>query len=712
MEAHSMLWRRPVYPFTALVGQERMKRALILNAINPRIGGLLIRGQKGTAKSTAVRALAHLLPEIETVADCPFSCPPDNHEMMCDTCRDRLEKGEALPRQRRKMRVVELPINTSEDRLVGSFNLEQALAEGVRCFEPGLLAAASRGFLYVDEVNLLDDHLVDLLLDAAAMGVNTVEREGISYSHPARFILVGTMNPEEGELRPQLLDRFGLCVEITGLGDVDERIEVVMRRSAYERDPLGFAAEWQDREELLAGRVASAQERLLRVQPSPAQLRAVAELCLEMEVQGHRADITIIEAAETNAALEGRERLLDEDLLLAAELALPHRMKRHPFEGTGLDQGRVAQILEQNSSSAPPAAPGGEQDPLVSPPIPVPPAEAPQSPTEVPQTILHGGSSDDLYRVGLRSGDVIFRPGELFRPRRLETPSDRQVRRLSGRRSLTRTRRRAGRYVTSCLPGDDGVTDPAFDAILRAAAPFQCQREHDGRAITLRRWDLRQKVRVRRARNVVLFVVDASWSMAAEARMEATKGAILSLLLDAYQRRDRVGLVVFQKESATLLLPPTNSVELARRRLENVPTGGKTPLSRGLLLGYQVLEQVRRQDREAMPLLVLITDGQGNVAMTALSPQEEARRVAEQIGRRGIRCAVIDTEHEQFNRGLAQQIAEAAHGEYYRLATIQAQTLVQTVREQLRSEETAHSSVLTCPPGPGQPTVPDRRLPQ
>ncbi len=706
-----MLWRRPLYPFTALVGQERMKRALILNAINPRIGGLLIRGQKGTAKSTAVRALAHLLPEIEIVADCPFSCPADSPEMMCDTCRDRLERGAELPRLRRKMRVVELPINASEDRLVGSFDLEQALAEGVRRFEPGLLAAANRGFLYVDEVNLLDDHLVDLLLDAAAMGVNTVEREGISYSHPARFILVGTMNPEEGELRPQLLDRFGLCVEIAGLDDVQERIEVVTRRSAYERDPVEFAAEWQAREEVLAGRIAAAQERLLRVQPSPAQLRAVAELCLEMAVQGHRADITIIEAAETNAALEGREQLLDEDLLLAAELALPHRMKRHPFEGTGLDQGKVAQILEQNSS-APSAAPEGGQDPLVSPPIPAPPAETPPSPSEVPSTILHGGSSDELYRVGLRAGGVVFQPGELFRPRRLETPADRQNRRVSGRRSLTHTRRRSGRYVSSRLPDDGGVTDPAFDAILRAAAPFQRQRAHEGQAIALRRWDLRQKVRVRRARNVVLFVVDASWSMAAEARMEATKGAILSLLLDAYQRRDRVGLVMFQKESATLLLPPTNSVELARRRLENVPTGGKTPLSRGLLLGYQVLEQVRRQDREAMPLLVLVTDGQGNVAMTELSPQEEARRVAEQIGRRGIRCVVIDTEHEQFDRGLARQIAEAAHGEYYRLATVQAQTLVRTVREQLRSEKPTQSATPACPPGQGRPTIPDRRVPR
>lgn len=687
-----MLWRRPVYPFTALVGQERMKRALILNAINPRIGGLLIRGQKGTAKSTAVRALANLLPEIETVADCPFSCPPDQPESMCDTCRERLSRGESLPRLRRKVRVVDLPINASEDRLVGSFDLEQAIAQGVRRFEPGLLAEANRGFLYVDEVNLLDDHLVDLLLDAAAMGVNTVEREGISYSHPARFILVGTMNPEEGELRPQLLDRFGLCVEIAGLTNIEERIEIITRRGAYERDPEGFSAEWAGREEQLAAQVAAAQPRLAAVRPSRADLLTVAELCLEMEVQGHRADITIIETAVTNAALEGRDRLLPEDLLLAAELALPHRMKRHPLDGTGLDRERVAQIVEQKNSG--PSSPAGEQgprDPLISPETPQPTAGTPTT-SEAPNTILRGGSSDELYKVGLKSGGVVLEPGEIFRPRRLETRADRCARRAPGRRSLTRTCRRQGRYVASRLPGKAGLTDPAFDAILRAAAPFQRRREHGRQAIALRRWDLRQKVRVRRARNVILFVVDASWSMAAEARMEATKGAILSLLLDAYQRRDRVGLVVFQKETATLLLPPTNSVELARRRLENVPTGGKTPLSRGLLLGYRVLEQARRQDAEAMPLLVLITDGQGNVSMTARHPQEEARQVAEMIGRRGIHCVVIDTEHEQFNRGLARQIAEAARGEYYRLTELRAQSLVHTVRAQLRSEETV------CPP--------------
>src|SRR5512147_162084 len=243
--------KRPVYPFAALVGQERLKKALILNAVNPLIGGVLIRGEKGTAKSTAARGLAELLPPLAVVAGCPFHCDPDKVEMMCDHCRKRQAQGETLPRRHRPMPVVDLPLGTTEDRLLGTIDLEKAIKSGEKHFEPGLLAAANRGILYVDEVNLLDDHLVDVLLDAAAMGVNVVEREGISFTHPARFILVGTMNPEEGELRPQLLDRFGLCVEVTGLHNIDARMDVVARRLAFEADPEAFAADWQGEQEAL-----------------------------------------------------------------------------------------------------------------------------------------------------------------------------------------------------------------------------------------------------------------------------------------------------------------------------------------------------------------------------------------------------------------------------------------------------------------------------
>lgn len=341
---------RPVYPFSAIVGQERLKRALILNAINPQVGGVLIRGEKGTAKSTAVRGLARLLPQINVVADCPYSCPPDQPSVMCASCRARYESGEELPVLSRPTRLVELPVAASEDRVVGALDLEHAITEGQRRFEPGLLAQANRGMLYVDEANLLDDHLVDVLLDAAAMGVNTVEREGISVSHPARFILVGTMNPEEGELRPQLLDRFGLVVEISGIDSVAGRVAVIQRRMAYESQPEQFAAEWQDAERDLAERIVSARAILPLVHISPSDMAVVAALALELGVDGHRADLAILETARTHAAWSGRNQLTTDDIRLAAELALPHRMRRQPFTEVRLDEARMNAVLDRAES--------------------------------------------------------------------------------------------------------------------------------------------------------------------------------------------------------------------------------------------------------------------------------------------------------------------------------------------------------------------------
>jgi len=340
---------RPVYPFTAIVGQERLKRALLLNAINPRVGGVLIRGEKGTAKSTAVRALARLLPTQQIVADCQFGDPPGDPQRMCDRCHTRYLAGETLPVVERPTRLVELPVNASEDRVVGSLDLEHALSEGQRRFEPGLLAEANRGILYVDEVNLLDDHLVDLLLDAAAMGINTVEREGISVSHPARFILVGTMNPEEGELRPQLLDRFGLVVEIAGLREVDDRIAIIERSMAYHADPEAFAGSWMAAEEVLRRRIREAKTLLPSVRISTMDMGIVARLAVELGVDGHRADLAILEAARTHAALEGRVALSPDDIRVAAELALPHRLRRQPFVEVQIDEAQLGSIIQRET---------------------------------------------------------------------------------------------------------------------------------------------------------------------------------------------------------------------------------------------------------------------------------------------------------------------------------------------------------------------------
>ncbi len=341
---------RRVFPFSAIVGQDKMKLGLVLNAINPKLSGVLIRGEKGTAKSTAVRALAALLPEIEVVRDCAFRCDPKATAKLCADCRERVDAGEQLPVAQERTRVVDLPINATEDRVVGTLDLEHAIQKGEKRFEPGVLAEANRGILYVDEVNLLDDHIVDVLLDSAAMGVNTVEREGVSYTHPAEFILVGTMNPEEGELRPQLLDRFGLCVQIAGINEQDQRVEIVKRWAAYEDDPQGLAAQCVDAEKNVAERILKAQEILAETTISDEILLRIANISIALGVDGHRSDLVMMKAAKTIAAYGGRTETKTEDVDACVDLALAHRMRRRPFEDVVLDGKSVESIINDRIS--------------------------------------------------------------------------------------------------------------------------------------------------------------------------------------------------------------------------------------------------------------------------------------------------------------------------------------------------------------------------
>lgn len=336
------------YPFTAIVEQEKMKLGLILNAINPRLSGILIRGEKGTAKSIAVRALAALLPEIEVVKDCPFNCDPRTPNKMCPGCIESYSKnpdGDKIPSVTRRTKVVDLPINATEDRVAGTLDIEHAIKKGEKRFEPGVLAEANRGILYVDEVNLLDDHIVDILLDSAAMGVNAVEREGVSYSHPAEFILVGTMNPEEGELRPQLLDRFGLCIKIEGIKDVQQRAEVVKRWGGFEQDPAGFIEQWKDAEDELAAKIVAARELLPEIMIPDSILLKIAELAVEIGVDGHRSDLTMMKAARTIAAFRQLKEVGLSEVEESAGLALLHRVRRRPFEQLALDRAKIAEIL-------------------------------------------------------------------------------------------------------------------------------------------------------------------------------------------------------------------------------------------------------------------------------------------------------------------------------------------------------------------------------
>ncbi|MEU6126761.1 ATP-binding protein, partial [Streptomyces sp. NPDC047123] len=343
------------YPFTALVGQDDLRLALLLNAVSPAVGGVLVRGEKGTAKSTAVRALSALLPEVPVVAGCRFSCDPAAPDPRCPDGPHGSGGAAARP-----ARMVELPVGASEDRLVGALDIERALAEGVKAFEPGLLADAHRGILYVDEVNLLHDHLVDLLLDAAAMGASYVEREGVSVRHAARFLLVGTMNPEEGELRPQLLDRFGLTVEVAASRETDQRVEVVRRRLAYDDDPEGFAGRWTGDESALRDRVVAARALLPEVVLGDAALRQIAATCAAFEVDGMRADIVMARTATALAAWAGRTDVHSEDVRQAALLALPHRRRRNPFDAPGLDEDKLDEALDEAREDE---GPEGDDDP-------------------------------------------------------------------------------------------------------------------------------------------------------------------------------------------------------------------------------------------------------------------------------------------------------------------------------------------------------------
>lgn len=344
-----------VYPFTAIVGQERMLRALTLNAVNPRIGGVLIRGERGTGKSTAARALAALLPDVLVVADCRFGCNPNSPTTWCTECRERVNRGDELPVEMRKTSFVDLPVSATEDRVVGTLDIERAIKEGERHFEPGVLAAANRGLLYIDEVNLLDDHVVDVLLDSAALGMNIVEREGISFSHPARYILVGTMNPEEGDLRPQLLDRFALSVEIRGLTNTLDRVAIMERNLGFEHDPQAFREKWMDKERELSKQIEAARELVDKVTYSKRDLLLIAKLTSELQVDGHRADLVILKAARAHAALEGRISITERDIALSAELALPHRLRRGPFQQVEVSIDELQAHLEHIEAEA-----GGE----------------------------------------------------------------------------------------------------------------------------------------------------------------------------------------------------------------------------------------------------------------------------------------------------------------------------------------------------------------
>ncbi|MDD2613938.1 MAG: putative cobaltochelatase [Methanosarcina sp.] len=666
--------KKTVYPFTAIVGQERMKKALILNIINPKVGGVLIRGEKGTAKSTAVRALANLLPEIEVVEGCKFRCNPHNMHEMCEECLEKVKTG-ILSISSDKMKVTDLPVSATEDRVVGTLDIEHAIKKGEKRFEPGVLALAHRGILYVDEINLLDDHLVDVLLDSAAMGINTVEREGISFSHPANFVLVGTMNPEEGELRPQLLDRFGLCVDIKGIRDVTRRVELIKYRLRYETDPEAFAASWQAVESELCEQILLAQKLISKVRISDNMLELISQICVDMGVDGHRADITMMKTSITLAAFNGRTDVLEEDVKEAAELVLSHRMRSKPFENHSDKQDKLDESIEKHREKQK----KNEKERNKQEHQKQEHKENPEMSHEQPEEQQPDNPQDQTGGQPNAASETVFAMGESYQIKQFAPEFHRSNRKGSGRRSKTLTGSKQGRYIKSAIPHEK-TTDLAFDATLRAAAPFQSVREKNGNAIIIHNSDFRKKIREKKIGNLVLFIVDASGSMGAQQRMVASKGAVLSMLLDAYQKRDKVGLIAFKGESAELLLPPTSSVELAQKHLQEMPTGGKTPLSHGLMKGYETIQAELRRDPDTCPFMVLISDGRANVSMNGESPFQETISIASLFRDQGIQSAVIDTESSMIKFGLAQEVSSALGARYLALEDLKADSIIKAVR--------------------------------
>ncbi|MFI9799498.1 putative cobaltochelatase [Streptomyces sp. NPDC052302] len=654
------------FPFTAVVGQDDLRLALLLNAVSPAVGGVLVRGEKGTAKSTAVRALSALLPAVPVVAGCRFSCDPAAPDPGCPDGPHEDTAGASRP-----ARMVELPVGASEDRLVGALDIERALAEGVKAFEPGLLADAHRGILYVDEVNLLHDHLVDLLLDAAAMGASYVEREGVSVRHASKFLLVGTMNPEEGELRPQLLDRFGLTVEVAASREPDQRVEVVRRRLAYDDDPAGFAARWADEEAAVRQRIVAARELLPSVRLGDGALRQIAATCAAFEVDGMRADIVMARTATALAAWAGRTDVLAEDVRQAALLALPHRRRRNPFDAPGLDEDKLDETLEEFGG------PDDDPDPDPGPDGPGGGGGRPD-PDDAPQgdgdTAARPEAGENGQPQPSGAGEQSpARASEPFRTKVLSVPGIGEG--AAGRRSRARTEH--GRTTGARRPRG-ALTKLHLAATVRAAAPHQRARGRSGPGLVVRRDDLRQATREGREGNLVLFVVDASGSMAARQRMGAVKGAVLSLLLDAYQRRDKVGLVTFRGSAAEVALPPTSSVDAAAARLETLPTGGRTPLAAGLLRAHEVLRVERLRDPVRRPLVVLVTDGR---ATGGPEPVALAGRAARLFAADGVASVVVDCESGPVRLGLAGQLAGELGGTAVTLDELRADSIAGLVKD-------------------------------
>jgi magnesium chelatase subunit D len=696
------------FPLAALVGQEQLKSALLLCAVNPGIGGVLIRGDKGSAKSTAARGLAGVMAPIERVVGCAYNCAPGEPSASCEVCNGAATSVETTP-----VPFVNLPLGASEDRVLGSLDFERALKDGRKAFQPGLLASAHRGILYIDEVNLLPDHLVDVLLDAAAMGINRVQREGLSVQHSARIALVGTMNQEEGELRPQLLDRFGMMVEVRAPQEPRLRAEIVRRRLGWEADPEGFGRAWNDQQVALRDQVLRAQGLLPKVTVADGLLLLISELCCSQGVTSLRADLVMNKAARALAALHGRTSVEPDDLSQAAMLVLPHRRRAKPFEQPGVDENELQRFM-RNAASRPDGGseaqqpgedegeahggsdggdttqvgPRGEQaagrnERNARGGVDGGPASAEEERErdDDGEARRRGGGSRGAEPDGGEPVEHVFAAGGVAPPPRIELRSGFVAGGVVGRRSVASESRR-GREVRA-VP-DERPTDLAVTATLHHSLMRTGGLSPTGR-LQVTSEDLHQKVKAGRQGSLMLFIVDASGSMAALQRMEMVKATVLSLLRDAYERRDEVAVIAFRGTKAELLLSPTRSVDTAEKQLRDLPTGGRTPLAHALQVAADVLTRNSGASRPE-PLLIVLSDGKANVAIDGVGDAwQQSLDYAQSFARKGIAALVLDTEVGFVRMGRAGDLAAALGAQCLSLEEFSAETLSVTIRGQLNA---------------------------
>jgi magnesium chelatase subunit D len=640
-------------PFAAVVGQDDARLALLLGAVDPGIGGVLLSGEKGTAKTTLVRGLAALLPGIAVVSKCRFSCDPAAPDPSCPD-------GPHLPgtaAEYRPARLVELPLGATEDRVAGSLDVPRVLAGAptAEAFVPGLLAQAHRGILYVDEINLLPDHLVDVMLDAAATGVTTVEREGVSLRHASRFLLVGTMNPEEGELRPQLQDRFGLAIAVVASSDPDQRAAAVRARLRHDLQPAEDVAAYQRASQELTSSLAAARARLGAVDLPDAQLTRITTACASLGVDGLRGDLVTARAAIAHAAWRGDSVVTDQDVREGARLALPHRLRRGPFDNPGLDTDRLDEALggddepepppDDDGGGQPPAGDGGEPQPDTGSAAPNagPPADqataGDQRPVDPGLPAPAAPPPDPAGSGQPANARTAVGPGTPFQVRHLQAAGLGTG--TGGNRS--RSRGSQGRPAASIAT----TSRPDLMPTLRAAAIAR-----PGEPFRITSPDLRRWLRRGREANLVILLLDTSGSMAARRRSQTVTTVALSLLADSYRRRDRVAVLTFRGRTATTVVPPTRSVELATRRLHDLPVGGQTPLAAGLDAVADLIRRERWRDPDRRPMLVVVTDGRATGGTDPFgTAQHAARRLA------GVAGIVVDAEDGPVRLGLASRIA-------------------------------------------------------